>query len=136
MPRGAFDHGAVRLNHRAAAAGALRYDRAVPPPLVREALQRYRARLARDLPGRLQRLVLFGSHARGEAHEESDVDVLVVLSHATHAERARAIDIGGEIGLDLLLPIAPVVLTQAEWDELVRRERRLVSEIDRDGVDA
>ncbi len=28
---------------------------------------------------RLVRLVLFGSHARGEAREDSDIDVLVVL---------------------------------------------------------
>ncbi len=30
------------------------------------------------------RLVLFGSHARGDAHPESDVDLLVVLPHVTN----------------------------------------------------
>jgi len=113
----------------------MRYDPFVPP-LVAEALRLYRARLAAELPGRLERLTLFGSYARGEAHEDSDVDVLVVLDRAAHAERARAIDVGGEIGLELSLVVAPVVLTRAEWDELVRRERGIVTEIEKDGVEA
>jgi predicted nucleotidyltransferase len=108
----------------------------MPSPLVREALSLYRARLERELPGRVCKMVLFGSHARGEANEDSDVDVLVVLDRATHAERARAIDAGGLVGLELLLPIAPLVLTQAGWDELAARERLLVSEIARDGLAA
>lgn len=66
--------------------------------------------------------------------EESDVDVLVVLSHATGAERARAIDAGGLVGLERGLVIAPLVLTASEWAEIGRRERRLAREIERDGV--
>jgi len=109
---------------------------AMASALIRAALSSYRDRLERALPGRVHRVVLFGSHARGEATEDSDVDVLVVLDRATHAERARAIDEGGMLGLELLLPVAPLVLTQAEWDELVARERLLVAEITRDGIAA
>jgi uncharacterized protein len=106
------------------------------PSLIAEALTLYRARLEDALPARVLRVTLFGSHARGEAHEDSDVDVLVLLEHATHAERARAIDVGGLVGMDLLLPIAPVVMTAAEWAEMVARERLFVREIARDGVEA
>jgi predicted nucleotidyltransferase len=105
-------------------------------PAIRDAVASYRARLERELPGRVLRVTLFGSWARGEAHEDSDVDVLVVLSHATGAERARAIDAGGMTGLERGLVVAPLVLTEAEWNELVRHERRLAREIERDGVSA
>jgi predicted nucleotidyltransferase len=105
----------------------------MPSALIRAALSSYRDRLERELPGRVRQVVLFGSHARGEATEDSDVDVLVVLDHATHAERARAIDEGGMLGIELLLPVAPLVLTQPEWDDLVARERLLAAEITRDG---
>jgi len=108
----------------------------MPSASIRAALSCYRTRLERELPGRVLRVVLFGSHARGEATEDSDVDVLVVLDRATHAERSRAIDEGGMVGIELLLAIAPLVLTQAEWDDLVARERRLAAEILRDGIAA
>lgn len=104
--------------------------------LIHGALALYRARLERELPGRLRRIVLFGSHARGEATEDSDIDVLVVLAEATHAERARAIGTGGMIGIELLLPMAPLGLTAAEWDNLLARQRLLVSELSRDGIAA
>jgi predicted nucleotidyltransferase len=75
--------------------------------------------------------------ARGEAHEDSDVDVLVLLDAVTFAERAGAIDLVAQAGLDAGdWVVAPLVLASAESEELVRRERSLVREIERDGVAA
>ena len=34
------------------------------------------------------RIILFGSHARGDAHDESDVDLLVVLQEAEDKRKA------------------------------------------------
>ena len=48
-------------------------------PSVQAALGEARAELARLYENRLVKVILYGSHAHGEAHEESDVDVLVVL---------------------------------------------------------
>lgn len=38
---------------------------------------------------RLQEVMLFGSWVRGEAHEESDVDLLVVLDEVAYRARER-----------------------------------------------
>ena len=42
---------------------------------------RYRARVLAAFPGRVERIVLFGSRVRGEAHEDSDWDFAVFLDH-------------------------------------------------------
>jgi predicted nucleotidyltransferase len=49
------------------------------PRSLRPLVADLRAALGTLYGDRLVRLVLYGSHARGEAHAESDVDVLVVL---------------------------------------------------------
>lgn len=49
------------------------------PPLVASALKQLRAALEQRFGSRLLRLRLFGSYARGEADEDSDVDVPIVL---------------------------------------------------------
>ena len=45
-----------------------------------EVLARYRDALLARFPDQLQRLILFGSQARGDATAESDIDVLVVVN--------------------------------------------------------
>ncbi len=55
------------------------------PPHVRAALAEAKARLEAMYGERLDRLVLYGSHARGDAHADSDVDLLVVLHGEVNA---------------------------------------------------
>ena len=62
---------------------------------------------------------LFGSHARGDAGPDSDLDFLVVVAESAEpryrrAQRARA-------GLDpVTTPRDVLVLTRAEWDRACR----------------
>lgn len=49
------------------------------PTSVRHALEHALVRLTEMYGDRMSRVILYGSHARGEARPESDVDVLVVL---------------------------------------------------------
>lgn len=67
----------------------------------------------RDLYGdRFRGLLLFGSHARGEAREGSDVDLLVLLDGPVNAGREiwRMGAISGRLSLDagLVLAVLPV----------------------------
>ena len=80
-------------------------------------------------------MTLFGSTARGEATEDSDVDVLLVVSDLTFPQRSHVIDIAAQIGFDHGFVFAPLVLTSDEWSALERRERLLPREIARDGLD-
>lgn len=61
------------------------------------------------------RVILFGSYARGEANEDSDLDLLVVESAVVNRvrEMARLRDAVGrmDIGVDVL------VYSEAEFDE-------------------
>ena len=48
--------------------------------LHRDLAARYRARVLAAFPGRVERIVLFGSRVRGDLHEDSDWDFAVYLS--------------------------------------------------------
>jgi predicted nucleotidyltransferase len=63
------------------------------PPSVAASLARFRESLVEKFGARLRELVLFGSYARGEANEDSDVDVLVVIDGLTDRERYEVYDL-------------------------------------------
>jgi predicted nucleotidyltransferase len=60
------------------------------PPAEDPILKRFRARLDALYGGRIERLLLFGSRARGDAHPDSDYDVAVFLKD--YADRWQEID--------------------------------------------
>lgn len=66
---------------------------------------------------RLKGLYLFGSYARHEADEESDVDVLVVLddyeSYGEEVDRAGVL--GAKLSLQYGVSISKVFLREREW---------------------
>jgi predicted nucleotidyltransferase len=49
-------------------------------------IRRFRARAEQALPGRVTRVVLFGSRARREAHARSDWDVAVFLKDGASSQ--------------------------------------------------
>lgn len=103
-------------------------------PATSAAVEEFSALVRARLGARARRLMLFGSQARGEATEDSDVDILVVVRDLTSAD-AREVD---TIVADILtrrdVLLSPLVLSDAHVDDLRVRERRLIAEIDRDGI--
>ena len=75
------------------------YSRGVHEPdltLVRE----FKRRAEQALPGRIERVMLYGSRARGDARPDSDWDVAVFIVGEPTLEDHRALS---DIGFDLML---------------------------------
>ena len=104
------------------------------PATTSAAIVEFAARVRAGFGPRLTHLVLFGSQARGEATEDSDVDILVVIDHLSPAD-ARAIDaIVGDILTRTDVLLSPLVLSASRFHELRESERLLATEIEREGI--
>jgi uncharacterized protein len=74
------------------------------------ALAMFRDRVAALLGDNLLRIVLFGSRARGEGHDESDLDLLVLVRAYDGAERRRVLDVAADVDDDTGLHLSPIVM--------------------------
>jgi uncharacterized protein len=70
------------------------------PALDDPILTRFRAALDKIYGDRIERVVLFGSRARGDAHEDSDYDVAVFLKDLT--DRWPELDRLADLSTDIL----------------------------------
>lgn len=105
-------------------------------PTVLALLKEMRGVLEARFGPRLREIVLFGSHARGEAHEDSDVDVLVVIDDLSEPERRAVFDLAYDVARPLpeLVVINPLAYSTAQAIELRGRQRLLFRDIDREGL--
>lgn len=86
--------------------------------------QRVAHAVARDLRGiygeRLKNVLLFGSWARGDAHPESDVDLLVVLDEVSSRQRElmNMSDILWRHSLENDTVVTEIPVSEAEYRDL------------------
>jgi predicted nucleotidyltransferase len=104
------------------------------PRTLRAPLERYAELLRARFGARLRDVRLFGSYARGEADEDSDVDVLVLVDGLTDREIGDAAGLVAEVILETGLPLAPLPMSTDRFADLRRRERRLAQDIDAEGI--
>ena len=81
-----------------------------------------------------QRIVLFGSRARGDADAESDFDVLVVVEHLYRPLRVTISRCAWEAGFEDCLLIVPVVVTKEEIEQGAFRSSLLMQAIREEGI--
>lgn len=86
---------------------------------ISHALTELKERLERLYGGRLKGVYLFGSHAKNEADEESDVDVLIVLDRLENYSReiGRTSELISELSLSHGITISRVFASEEQWME-------------------
>lgn len=82
------------------------------------------------------RIWAFGSKVRGNATEESDLDVCVVVESLDEAIDQAIMDIAWEIGFENDVIISTVTYSQQEFDQGPCSESPLVQNILRAGMEA
>jgi predicted nucleotidyltransferase len=79
------------------------------------------------------RIYLFGSHARGEAGPDSDLDFLVIVPQSKKTRYQRAVEARGYLR-EIFVPKDIIVLTQAEWERELKAPCSLSSTVLREGI--
>jgi predicted nucleotidyltransferase len=97
-------------------------------------LNAYRRELAEKFSGMVERMLIYGSKARGEATAESDLDVLLIVRDEA-AKRKRAMrEIGYLLDAEGFVIPSIMAYTVGEWERLKQSGSRFREAVERDKV--
>jgi predicted nucleotidyltransferase len=108
---------------------------AVPIPVeVSRVVREFRRRLEGRFGSALYDIRLFGSYARGTAHEGSDIDVFVLLDELDYPRQRDVLNIAGDLFAETNLLLSPTVFGFATYSQHLEQERPLAREIHQQGI--
>jgi predicted nucleotidyltransferase len=91
------------------------------------------------IPGvAVERVILFGSRARGKGDEGSDLDLAVILADDEGLYWRAIVDVATELNLDYeyRIRLSPLIVSRAKLVELWDRERAIAHAILVEGIEA
>ncbi len=97
-------------------------------------------KIAEELKRRLSNAVdvvafkVFGSRARGDSDEYSDMDVFVEVETINRSAKERILDIAWEVGFENSMVISVLIFTRDEIENSPLRSSFIVRNIAEDGV--
>ncbi|MDZ4184705.1 MAG: nucleotidyltransferase domain-containing protein [Desulfuromonadales bacterium] len=77
---------------------------------------------------------VFGSRARGDADEYSDMDVFVEVEELDKILKERILDISWEVGFENFMVVSPLIFTRNELENSPLRSSPIVKAIVAEGV--
>jgi hypothetical protein len=84
---------------------------------------------------RVDKIILFGSRARGDAQADSDMDLLLVLHDPPTGEIEDYIhDCAWEAGINHSLVVVPIVYSRQEWEEGPEQSSLLALAVQSEGI--
>jgi len=112
-----------------------RLDEIALPPNERQAIEAAAALLREKLP--VTQVILFGSKARGDDHEDSDIDLLLLTEHRfSWDERCGVVELLSPLQRQYDVLFSSVDISMDDWFRGVYQVMPLRDEVERDGVAA
>ena len=103
-------------------------------PDEREWLKDFRDALQATYADAITRAVLFGSRARGDWDEDSDIDVLVIVRDEASRLKKEIQELGASLSVGRLAVPTVIPQTEAEWTIIGRSGLPLHAEVEAQGV--
>ena len=99
----------------------------------REGISRVVRALKRHFP--IEKVILFGSKARGNYDIDSDIDVLLITSRLLHWKEEKAVvEMLFDIGMEYDLIFSPLFATRDEWEGGIFTKFPIYREIIKEGA--
>jgi predicted nucleotidyltransferase len=103
------------------------------PANILKILKEFKHGLTRIYGARFRRMYLFGSYARGDYEDGSDLDVLIILDsfryHSTEIDRTS--NLVSDLSLKYYITISPMFIRERDW---LKGKKPLLRNVKSEGI--
>lgn len=97
-------------------------------------LQELKESLKKLCGDQILKIVLFGSRARGDFDEDSDIDIALIVRELSPKLKDKILDNVAEFELRHDVVLSVIILSEEDFNHLKERERRIALDIEREGI--
>lgn len=103
-------------------------------PEERKIVRKFKQRIEDKFPGEILKILIFGSKARGDATENSDIDVIVVASSGDWKKGDKIREIGYELDEEIGYKLSIQVIPKYHIDYLKRNNFQFIRNVEEEGI--
>ncbi len=102
----------------------------------RELILKFKNRLPSDVKGHLRKIIVFGSRVKGEAKEDSDIDVIALVDKKTPEIERRLEDVAYQVMWDHdFKPIISLkVFAESQFNNAIKKGFSFYEHVQKEGV--
>ena len=104
------------------------------PIMDKKILKELKKKLSSALNGKILSLVLFGSRARGDFDNESDIDIAIIVKDLSREIRNQILAIVIDLEFKYCIPLSIIIFSDQDFKRLKRKERRIALDIEKEGI--
>ena len=104
------------------------------PERERTVVEEFVSRVQSLLCNRLSTILLYGSKARGEGDEESDIDILIVAEGLRREDEKELDDIAGDILVNSAILISLIIFDSTDLEWKMGKDSPFVKNVLEDGI--
>ncbi|MCA1915138.1 nucleotidyltransferase domain-containing protein [Methanospirillum hungatei] len=102
------------------------------PPSIKEAIIRFACKIKDEFPEKIVQIILYGSYARGDFHQGSDVDILVLTTDDSWNIKKRIMAIGFDMYPDMGIIVSAKVMTDEQFRMM--KDFLFIRQVSKDGI--
>ncbi len=99
------------------------------------AIREFKDILLRTFPGHIKAIKLYGSKARGDYREGSDIDMFVLVDKSDINLEDKVCDLATEILLQYGVLISPMVVNKKHFERLIYLQTAFIRNVEGQGVE-
>lgn len=97
-------------------------------------LQELKKEIHRLAGDSLEGVFLYGSKARGDFDDQSDIDIIIIVQGLSRELKDKMLAKIADLELEYLTPLSIIVISKEDFDNLKKKERRLALDIEKEGI--